>query len=416
MKSFFLSILITVFVQASLAQSGNYWTQKSSLPDSAREYAIGFSINNKGYVGTGNKDGGNYLWDFWEYTPVPDVWTRKADFTPGIDSVGRRSASGFGIGNKGYIGPGVGQDTIPPTQGDTMYNDFWEYNVSTNLWTQKTILPMVGRQYYVAFSINGKGYIGTGETGGFSGVLLNDFWEYDTITDTWTQKASFGGTARYLAVGFSLLGKGYIGTGLDASNYRNDFWEYDPVVNNWIQKASLPIGVSRSAAIAFSIETIGRGYIGLGGGSSFFGDLREYNPITDTWTIKASFPGGVRLGASGFSIGNKGYVSCGSNGTTRYNDLWEYTPDSLTSVEEIEQLQANIYPNPSNGNFSISINEKEFNVTVYDVTGKMIYENKNEKQINLTTQPKGIYFLKITAEDLPTGQAGKTYSQKLIIQ
>ena len=31
--------------------------------------------------------------------------------------------------------------------------------------------------------------------------------------DTWTQKADFGGTVRYGAVGFSIGSKGYIGTG-----------------------------------------------------------------------------------------------------------------------------------------------------------------------------------------------------------
>ena len=41
-----------------------------------------------------------------------------------------------------------------------------------------------------------------------------DFWEYDPAANTWTQKADFGGTARYGAVGFSIGSKGYIGTGL----------------------------------------------------------------------------------------------------------------------------------------------------------------------------------------------------------
>ena len=40
-----------------------------------------------------------------------------------------------------------------------------------------------------------------------------DFWEYDPVGNTWTQKADFGGTARYAAVGFSIGNKGYIGTG-----------------------------------------------------------------------------------------------------------------------------------------------------------------------------------------------------------
>ena len=62
----------------------------------------------------------------------------------------------------------------------------------------------------VGFSIGSKGYIGTGlPISGF----VKDFWEYDPATNTWTQKADFGGTARHSAVGFSIGSKGYIGTG-----------------------------------------------------------------------------------------------------------------------------------------------------------------------------------------------------------
>ena len=37
-------------------------------------------------------------------------------------------------------------------------------------------------------------YIGTGNGNGYN--LYNDFWEYDPSTNTWTQKANFGGSAR----------------------------------------------------------------------------------------------------------------------------------------------------------------------------------------------------------------------------
>ena len=44
-------------------------------------------------------------------------------------------------------------------------------------------------------------------------ISRNDFWEYDPATNTWTQKADFGGTARQYATGLSIGSKGYIGTG-----------------------------------------------------------------------------------------------------------------------------------------------------------------------------------------------------------
>ena len=50
---------------------------------------------------------------------------------------------------------------------------------------------------------------------------------------------------RYGAVGFSIGSKGFIGTGVDFfGNYYNDFWEYNPATNTWTQKANFG-GISR---------------------------------------------------------------------------------------------------------------------------------------------------------------------------
>src|SRR4051794_36719899 len=81
------------------------------------------------------------------------------------------------------------------------------------------------------------------------------------VPDTWTQKAGFGGTARNLAVGFSIGNKAYIGTGTAANGLTNDFWEWDQSTNIWTQKANFD-GTARSGAVGFSIGT--KGYIGTG--------------------------------------------------------------------------------------------------------------------------------------------------------
>ncbi|MDI6741808.1 MAG: kelch repeat-containing protein, partial [Smithella sp.] len=94
-------------------------------------------------------------------------------------------------------------------------------------WTQKTDFGgVVGTERVdaVGFSIGSKGYVGTGYDGSQNTL---DFWEYDPVSDTWTQKADFAGTARQAAVGFAIENKGYVGTGYDGVNTR-DFWEYDP--------------------------------------------------------------------------------------------------------------------------------------------------------------------------------------------
>jgi len=47
--------------------SANKWTRKADFSGSARENAVGFSVNGKGYIGIGYESG--YLKDFFEYFP-----------------------------------------------------------------------------------------------------------------------------------------------------------------------------------------------------------------------------------------------------------------------------------------------------------------------------------------------------------
>ena len=289
----------------------------------ARQYAVGFSIGSKGYIGTGVDINNNYYNDFWEYDPSTDAWTQKANF----GGISRHSAVGFSIGTKGYIG--TGQDATYAYR-----NDFWEYDPATNSWTQKANFGGAARWQAVGFSIGTKGYLGTGYIDVVGGV--NDFWEYDPASDTWTQKANFGGGIRHVAVGFSIGYKGYIGTGVTVNGDSNDFWEYDPATNTWTQKADFG-GIERSFACGFSIGT--KGYIGTGNiNSGLADDFWEYDVTTNVWTQKANFGGGEWDGAVGFYIGTKGYMGTGvSFQTGTSSDFWEYTsscpsPDPPTNT------------------------------------------------------------------------------------
>ena len=133
----------------------------------------------------------------------------------------RARGVGFSIGSKGYTGTGYN------VSSPYYYNDFWEYDPASNIWTQKADFGGTGRSSAVGFSIGNKGYIGTGAESVFP-YKKNDFWEYDPANDTWTQKADFGGGERYYAVGFSIESKGYIGTGWDRASSKKDFWVYEP--------------------------------------------------------------------------------------------------------------------------------------------------------------------------------------------
>src|SRR5205085_3691800 len=104
--------------------------------------------------------------------------------------------------------------------------------IPANSWMQLNNFSGVVRSQAVGFSIGNKGYIG----GGVSGTYLTDFWEFDPTTGVWSQKASLAQLAKVNSTGFSILNKGYVGTGWNFGPTK-DFWEYDPSLNTWTQKA-----------------------------------------------------------------------------------------------------------------------------------------------------------------------------------
>src|SRR5262249_10528417 len=56
----------------------------------------------------------------------------------------------------------------------------------------------------------------------------------------------------------------------------------------------------------------------------------------DPWTQKANFGGGAREGATGFSIGKKGYIGLGAVYPISYKDFWEYDPDANTWTQKAD--------------------------------------------------------------------------------
>ncbi len=223
----------------------NTWTQKANFPAGGRKGAVGFSIGNKGYVGTGETVtalGGYVNYDLWEYDPALNSWTQKTNLTGSA----RKFATGFSIGNKGYIGLG--------TDGGSDLTDFWEYDPATDSWAQKANYNGNGKRFVASFATGSKGYIGLGTD--INGNYYNDWNEYNPTTNAWTGKATFPAAGRHSTAGFAMNNKGYVGTGYDGANYLNEFWEYNPATDAWTTKATYS-GNARKNAVGFSIGNKG---------------------------------------------------------------------------------------------------------------------------------------------------------------
>jgi M6 family metalloprotease-like protein len=117
----------------------------------------------------------------------------------------------------------------------------------------------------------------------------------------------------------------------------------------------------------------------------------------------------------------KSYLSSGSLGGLSIQNITAADATISFDVSVVSSAAGNesildfkIFPNPSNGLFTLKTDEtfNEMNVEVYDITGKKVdmkkFNNSVENTLDLQGYPKGIYFLKIQID-------GKAISKKVII-
>lgn len=369
------------------------WVQKANFGGFQKQQATGFSIGNYGYLGLGY-EAFSYPVDLWQYDPSSNTWMQKANCPCGS----RWATVGFSIGNKGYVSTGFTSNV-----SNTFYTDLWCYDPSSNSWSQKANFPGGARWYAVGFSIGGKGYVGLGYDGSVP-VYYNDLWEYDPASDTWTAKAAFPGTGTNLSTAFSIGGKGYVlgGSIPYSSSCSSNLWEFDPVANTWMMKTAYP-GMPCVDMVSFSVGSFG--YAGLG--KDVYGnldpDFYQYDPVTDTWSTITFFTGIKRHSSVAFSIGSKGYVSTGNDGTPSpggdLKDLWEFTP-LWTGIEEGKPaFRSSVKPNPGTGIFTITSPTEDAVIEIRNILGEQIYRDDKagfSRAVDISQQPKGIYILRLT--------------------
>ena len=215
----------------------------------------------------------------------------------------------------------------------------YAFNTVTNTWSQKNDFPGTATYGASAVTVGNYAYIVNGWDSTGSGNGPNTTWQYDPSNDSWTQKASFTGSTRYTTANFSLNGKVYIACGF--SPYVNDVFCYDPATDTWSQKSSFP-GSARQAMVYFTIgntEYAGMGITSDGRGSYFVeSDWYKYDATTDTWTQLNFFPGDAVGAAYTFTINGEAYMIGGlsqsgiyySGSTTASDKVWKYTPSSDT--------------------------------------------------------------------------------------
>lgn len=375
------------------------WNQIANFGGTARQYAVGFSIDSLGYLGLG-ADSVGLPTDFWSYSPTTNSWSMIAPFP----DFGRTSPVSFSYDSVAFVGTGR----------DSAYfdGDFWMYSQAAG-WTPTAATLGSDRTEAVGFAIGDTGYVAMGV--GESSTFYNDINQFDMANDQLTA-LSPGNTlpnGRSAAIGFSLnvsgTTYGYMGLGIDDSTYYNDFWQFNPINDSWEQVADFP-GTPRFGAVAFA--TCGYGYVGLGEdlNSTYRQDFWQYDPNANSWTFVNHFPGTGRRNAVAFVVNNVAYVGTGWDGNGRTNDFYSFVCDSsITGINPITQndVSITIFPNPNNGNFEIDYDlngSTNALLSLTDVTGRVVatYQlssSKNTLKIDQSALNNGVYFYSLKTDD-----------------
>jgi N-acetylneuraminic acid mutarotase len=247
---------------------------------------------------------------------------------------GRTTASAFAAGSYGYV-----------TLGNAPLNDksCWRYDPSADAWLKVKSFSFVGfgsaSGYLntIAFSIDGLGYVGLGLVGGSPVSAIS---KYSPADDAWTASAPLGDTyaaGLESAVAYAINGKGYVTSGRNAQNKPDaGMKEFNPLTNSWQSKANFP-GPARTEATGFTIGdkaflTTGYGYTS----STYYNDLWAFNTLTNTWSQQTSLPGSSRMAACAFAIDGFGYLVGGSKSDLFLKDVWKFDPstNSWTKLDD----------------------------------------------------------------------------------
>ncbi len=369
------SILTLLFCLITLASEAQYWIQKSSFAGVGRHRAVGCATENKGYLGLGhvNGSGVNYSYqDWWEYDPSSNSWSQRANFP-----VANYGATSFVVNDQPCVGGGAALD-----------GQFYTFNPDQNTWTAIAACPFFNPGDTQGFSVNNKGYVYVGQ----------QMAEYDPSNNSWSLTASPPVSFGSWTCSFTIEGSGYVKAG-------NKLFEYKPLHNTWTQRADFP-GTSTGGSSGFSM--LQRGFVTcgyVGGLSTVTSQVWSFYPGTNTWQAELEFPGISRRFPVAFSIHNRGYFGTGTNGIN-LNDFWQYNPTINTSeLSETDDWSWSIYPNPSSDFIHLEL-PLEFPSgqigELRNLSGQLIQRielHPGINQLDVSNLPTGTYLMSVQTQD-----------------
>jgi hypothetical protein len=309
------------------------------------------------YASRGNKQS-----DFFSYDPAGNVWTLKAPWQLGTEGK---------LPSKGSAGCADGNGVIYATKGNNKQG-FWKYTAATNAWAQLADVPLGASNKKVK---GGTALVWAYKGGTGSPYLLkgykNEFYRYDVATNVWQTltSAPIGGNQKW-DKGSWLVSDGAHTLYAHKAKY-DEFYSYNTETDAWSGPLTgMPIPGSTGSkkakdGSAAAYTPTGSVFTLKGGNTQEFWKC-TFMTDGNSWAEKETIPRGmlrkkVKAGAGMVAVGGSVFATKGN----KCNELWMYVPSSFASEPPAPQHDGvlagktviaqgmSISPNPLAGGFAV---------------------------------------------------------------